>query len=102
MAEEKDGNVQDVKHSDKVHPAVAATAEAQAAVGKQSVIVPMPAVTIPNHPEAAGGSINFDISQHPMKHDPDFGKGVEGVHVEKVEDVHAHDTAPAKPKKREG
>jgi hypothetical protein len=45
-------------------------------------LVPMPAFTDPNLPEAAGGSINFNqgtwpsIEEHPVKHSPDFGANV--------------------------
>lgn len=45
-----------------------------------SPVVPMPAFTDPNLPEAAGGSVNFGVAgkfpgkdDHPVEHSPDYG-----------------------------
>lgn len=55
-------------------------------MGEQNThIVPMPAFTDPNLPEAAGGSINFGspnfpgVEDHPVKHSRDYGANVSPV-----------------------
>lgn len=58
-------------------------------------VVPMPAFTDPNLPEAAGGSINYgspnfpDLEDHPVEHSPDFGGGLRAVESDE-DDVNAN------------
>lgn len=68
-----DGNVQDISVHDKNVAALAATEEAQDMSTLPPVLVPMPSFTDPHLPEAAAGSINLDLDDHPVEHSADYG-----------------------------
>lgn len=77
-----DGNVQDMSVHDKEHPSLAATEEAQNVAGLDRIVAGMPAYTDPHNPMTLSGSVNLPLDQHPVTHDPDYGKGVlPGTHA---------------------
>src|SRR4051812_13723288 len=91
----EDGNQQDMLVQDVEHAALAATEEAQDVSRLNRIVVPMPAFTNPNNPATAGGSINLELDEHPVEHDPDFGvvglqmEGLDRDVVTSVADTHS-------------
>lgn len=45
----------------------------------KSQVVGMPAFNDPSNPEAAAGSVNFPLEDHPVKHHPEYGKATEQI-----------------------
>ena len=53
--------------------ALAATVESQNVAQRARTVVPMPQFCDPSNPTANSGSINMELSMHPVKHSPDYG-----------------------------
>ena len=47
-------------------------------------IVAMPAFTDPDLPEAAEGTLNLPVDEHPVEHDADYGGGMEMPEAEQA------------------
>lgn len=48
----------------------------------KSQVVGMPAFNDPSNPDAAAGSVNYTLDEHPVKHHPEYGKATQGYLVD--------------------
>jgi hypothetical protein len=107
MADDYEGNVQDMSVHDKEHPALAATEEAQDVASLNRIVVPMGSYVDPNNPAAAAGSVNLSLDSHPVTHSDDYGQsaledaGVEEDERKSAVDMHADEAAVLDPGRAE-
>lgn len=74
------GNEQEMGVEEKQHPALGPTERSQDVDSLPRHIVPMGAYTDPNNPVAVSGSVNLSLDDHPVTHDPDYGKELHEVY----------------------
>lgn len=65
---------------DKTHPTLGPTEGSQDVDTLPRHIVPMAAYNDPNNPIAVSGSVNLSLDDHPVTHDPDYGKQLHEVY----------------------
>lgn len=53
------------------------------------IVVPVAAYTDPGNPDGAAGSVNLELSTHPMEHSSDYGQGYKSSGVRSQADVHS-------------
>lgn len=64
----------DMSVHDKNHPTLGPTEGSQDVDSLPRNVVPMAAFNDPNNPVAVSGSVNLSLDDHPVTHDPDYGK----------------------------
>lgn len=74
------GNDADMSVHDKEHPTLGPTEGSQDVESLPRHIVPMAAFNDPNNPVAVSGSVNLSLDDHPVTHDPDYGKELHEVY----------------------
>lgn len=65
---------------EKTHPTLGPTEGSQDVDSLPRHIVPMGAYNDPNNPVAVSGSVNLALDDHPVTHDPDYGKQLHEVY----------------------